>query len=369
MRCHRAWRKITVLLVLLFGLLLISIPNNQFIYKQIKSLWTRAPSVKAAITNATDNSTAYGVNVDITSMLPGTAYTITTASGGDFFDLAAQLGINTLRITDISWEMTGKEYSQAAWQHVFDRAEHYHMKIILLLMDGNGQPVSQQAHTLLGNYGLAHSSALWMVDLYNEPDVSDTRLVETLREEATYIHQVAPTVHITIGGWKSQVPGHPGEVRWQDPRDIPGIINLVDVVSPHLYEFEEGMHLGFTPQKWTQRYLSQVRQQALHKPILLEEFGAGNGLAPTISASATGSLTWQDSVYQGVLQEVSAERNQGVIGAVAWIITPRPAWPHPGPGNYEGNMVGWAFVLNQGNHLLPAAKEFLAAAAKHVRSR
>ncbi len=50
---------------------------------------------------------AYGVNVDITAMIPGTPYTVTTASGGNFFDLAAQLGINTLRITDVRWTLTG----------------------------------------------------------------------------------------------------------------------------------------------------------------------------------------------------------------------------------------------------------------------
>jgi len=75
-------------------------------------------------------------------MIPGTPYTVTTASGGNFFDLAAQLGINTLRITDVRWTLTGQERSRAAWRYVFDEAENHHMHIILLLVDGGRHTAS-----------------------------------------------------------------------------------------------------------------------------------------------------------------------------------------------------------------------------------
>jgi hypothetical protein len=305
----------------------------------------------------TPSQVAYGVNVDMTAMIPGTPYTVTTASGGNFFDLAAQLGINTLRITDVRWTLTGQERSRADWRYVFDEAENHHMNVILLLIDGGEHSAIEHAHTLLDHYGLADAPALWLVDLYNEPDLSDPQRMAELREEAAYVHQVAPTVHVTIGGWKSEVPGQRW-LDWQDPADIPRFIGLVDVVSPHLYEFEKGVQLGFTPGQWTRRFLNAVRQEAQGKPILLEEFGAGNGLAPTTDPTPTGSPEWQASVYRGVLQEVSAEHDQGVLGAVAWIIAPRPAFPNC--DCYEGDMTGWAFVLNQGRHLLPAAREFSA---------
>ncbi len=341
-----------IVLALPFGLLFIGIAVYVNVHKP-----PGPPATEAA----------YGVNVDMTALIPGTAYTIATANGGDFFTLATQLGINTLRITDIQWEITGEEYPQAIWHHVFDEAEHYHMHVILLLMDGKGHSAIQQAHVLLDGYGLAHASALWLVDLYNEPNLSDSRLMTMLREEAAYVHQVAPGVPITIGGWKSQVQGHPQEFRWQNPTDIPRFINLVDVVSAHLYQFAQGALLGFTPQQWTQRFLSAVRHEAPHKPILLEEFGAGNGLASTTEPTATGSPEWQASVYRGVLQEVSAERDQGVIGALAWIIAPRPAWPHPNTNSYGGDMSGWAFVLNHGQRLLPASKIF--SVVEHVEQQ
>jgi hypothetical protein len=333
-----------LLAALLFGLWFI----NGSVYKPL-----RAPS-----------QVAYGVNVDITAMIPGTPYTVTTASGGNFFDLAAQLGINTLRITDVQWTLTGKEHSRAVWRYVFDEAENHHMNVILLLVDGGEHSAIEHAHTLLDHYGLADTPALWLVDLDNEPNVSDPQRIAELQEEATYVHQVAPTVPVTIGGWKSEVPGHPGASDWQDPADIPKFIDLVDVVSAHLYEFEKGVQLGFTPQQWTRRFLNAVRQKAQSKPILLEEFGASNGLAPTTDPIPTGSPVWQAFVYRGVLQEVAAEHDQGVIGAVAWIIAPRPAWPKS--ASYEGDMTGWAFVLDQGRRLLPAAQVLSATTHRQL---
>jgi hypothetical protein len=303
---------------------------------------------------------AYGVNVDMTAMIPNTPYSITIGQGGNFFDLAAQLGIHTLRITDIQWEISGVEYSRATWRYVFDEAERHHLYVILLLEDGGAYSALQQARILLGRYGLAHASALWLVDLYNEPNLSDPALMSVLQKEAAYVRELAPRVPITIGGWKSEIPDHPGKFDWQDPRDIPKFIKMVDIVSPHLYEFELGARQGLSPRQWTQRFLHAVHQEAQHKSILLEEFGAANGLAPTNYPITTGSPSWQASVYRGVFQETAAEYDQGVIGALAWIIAPRPTWSYP--HNYEKNMVGWAFVLNQGRHLLPAAREFSAAA-------
>ncbi len=299
-----------------------------------------------------------GVNVDITAMIPGTPYTIKTASGGNFFDLAAQIGINTVRITDIRWETTGEEYSGVLWKQVFDEAVQHHMHVILLLTGGGKFSAIYQAQMLLDNYGLASSPALWLVDLYNEPNLSDPQLMTMLREEAAYVHQITPDVPITIGGWKSQDPDHPGKFIWQKPADIPKFINLVNIVSAHLYDFEEAAKQGITPRQWTQSYLQSVRQESMNKPILLEEFGASNGIAPTMQATATGSPIWQAYVYRGVMQEVLAEYDQGIIGAVAWIFAPRPPEPHPSQTNYQGNMTGWAFVLDHGRHLLPAAQAF-----------
>src|SRR5207245_11591417 len=89
-----------------------------------------------------------------------------------------------------------------------------------------------------------------------------------------------------------------------------------------------------------------------------EEYGTGNGSEPTSDRTATGSPQCQLSVNQGVLREVSVEDDQVIIGAIAWIIAPRPAFPN----DYQGDMTGSAFVLDHGRRLLPAASAFSAAA-------
>src|SRR5207247_1763907 len=85
------------------------------------------------------------------------------------------------------------------------------------------------------------------VDLYNEPNLSDPQLMTALHEEAAYVREVAPRVPITIGGWKNEIPDHSGKFDWQDPVDIPKFIKMVDIVSPHLYEFEQGARQGLSP--------------------------------------------------------------------------------------------------------------------------
>ncbi|MBV9688716.1 MAG: cellulase family glycosylhydrolase [Ktedonobacteraceae bacterium] len=338
LRAFSYWRKNKALLALLLGVVLIISIAGYAVVLELLSV----------------SSAHIGANVDMSAIIPGTPYTITTAHSGNFFDLAEQLGINTLRITDIQWELSGEEYSQATWRHVFDEAAQHHINIILLLIDGKGHPAIEQAHTLLERYRLAYASALWLVDLYNEPDLSDPQRMNALHKEAAYVHSVAPGVPVTIGGWRSEMPGNPGEFDWQDPADIPKFISLVDVVSPHLYQFAEAAQQGFTPQQWTRRFLNAVRQKAQQKPILLEEFGASNGLAPTTTSNPTGSPEWQAFVYHGVLQEIVAEyHHHEVIGAVAWISAPRTLQP-----DQQGDMSGWAFILNNGHRLLPAAKAF-----------
>src|SRR5258708_8620957 len=95
------------------------------------------------------------------------------------------------------------------------------MNVILLLVDGGEHSAIEHAHTLLDHYGLADAPALWLVDLGNEPDLSNPQRMAELREEAAYVHQVAPAVPVTIGGWKSKVPGPPAKPNWQNPAVIP----------------------------------------------------------------------------------------------------------------------------------------------------
>jgi hypothetical protein len=168
-----------------------------------------------------------GVNVDVSSLIPGTPYTIAAPGGGDFFDLAHQLNIKVIRITDSRWESTGAEYTAAQWQHVYARAAATGVKIIQLMQS------RAQEQLLLQTYGLVRSPALWMIDLQNEPTISDPTVLSALKAQAAYTHCVAPGIPVTIGGWKVVTSG--GQLIWQRPSDLRLIVGIVDVVSPHRY--------------------------------------------------------------------------------------------------------------------------------------
>src|SRR5579859_4295243 len=153
MRCSMAYRRPrtrSIVLALIFALLLLfaSIVVYINIYK---------PTPNPIPTPKPLTGIAYGVNVDITSMVPNTPYSVKTASGGNFFDLATQLGINTLRITDVRWAISGEEYSRETWNTVFSEASQHHINIIMLLVDGGKHSALEEAHMLLSEYGLALS--------------------------------------------------------------------------------------------------------------------------------------------------------------------------------------------------------------------
>lgn len=283
-----------------------------------------------------------GMNVDMMNMVPGTAYTIKSSSGGDFFDQASQLGINTIRIVDAQFGLfNGAGYSQAQWQQVFSRAVQTHIHIILL----TGGSLSHE-QLLLNTYGLAKSPALWMIDVENEPDVCGS--LSGLQQEITYAHQIAPGISATIGGWKC------GSV-WQNPPDLAKIIDMVDVASPHKYNITTALKNGTDPQTFARQELSAIRSYAKGKPIFLEEFGASNGLGPT-SNDATGTPQTQAQIFQGVFKEIVAEQGQGVLGATGWSYSTRQTF---GP---EDSDLPWAIVLNNGSQIQPAAQVFAAYA-------
>jgi hypothetical protein len=293
-----------------------------------------------------------GVTVDVSSLIPGTPYTITAPGGGDFFHLARQLNIKVIRITDSRWVTTGAEYTAAQWRHVYARAAATGVKIIQL-MDSQAQE-----RLLLQTYGLARSPALWMVDLQNEPTINDPTVLSALKAQAAYTHRVAPGIPVTIGGWKVATSGGRFRFIWQRPSDLSLIIGIVDVVSPHLFTFTRHLLNGVTPEHVMHTYLDNIRRYADGKPVFLEEWGASNGLAPARGAAEVqGTVKTQAAIYRDVLQEVDAERSDGVLGSTSWIFSPR----YPRVGSPDGDQTGWSIVLHNGAQELPAATAFLNA--------
>jgi len=290
-----------------------------------------------------------GVTVDVSSLIPGTPYTIRAPGGGDFFDMARQLNIKVIRIGDSRWITTGAEYTAAQWQHVYARAAANGIKIIQLMQS------QAQERLLLQTYGLATSPALWMVDLQNEPTINDPTVLSALKAQAAYTHRVAPGIPVTIGGWKVAIRGRRNAI-FQRPSDLSRIIGIVDVVSAHLYGLTQLLRNGGNPEQRTISYLDNIRKYANGKPVFLEEWGANNGLAPPRGAGEVqGSVETQATIYRGVLQAVDAMRSDGVLGSTSWIFSPRS------PRDRAGSQKGWSIVLHNGAQVLPAATAFLNA--------
>ena len=307
------------------------------------------PMASSAPARTPSRGSLNGVNVDVGSLTPGTRYTITAPDGGDFFDLARQLNIKVIRITDSRWAKTGAEYTAAQWQHVYARAAATGVKIIQLMQS--------HAHErlLLQTYGLATSPALWMVDLQNEPTINDPTVLSALKAQAAYTHRVAPGIPVTIGGWKVAIRGRRNAI-FQRPSDLSRIIGIVDVVSAHLYGLTQLLRNGGNPEQRTISYLDNIRKYANGKPVFLEEWGANNGLAPPRGAGEVqGSVETQATIYRGVLQAVDAMRSDGVLGSTSWIFSPRS------PRDRAGSQKGWSIVLHNGAQVLPAATAFLNA--------
>ena len=311
------------------------------------------PPLKSPGTPNETTGSLNGVNVDMSSLVPGTPYTLRTSSGGDFFDFARQLGIKVIRIVDSREQVTGQEYTKAEYRNVYNQAAASGIKIIQLTSGSAREPWKTQEQLLLQTYGLAKLPALWMIDIANEPTVNSPTILSELKAAASYAHQVAPGIPVTIGGWKFQPPT--GQLIWQRPSDLSYIIGIVNVVSPHLYGYTQALKSGKSPQLWTRSFLSQVRHYAQGKPIFLEEWGASNGVAPASGAGEVqGTLETQATIYQGVLGEVDAERHLGLLGSTSWIFSPR----YPFPGVTGSGNTGWAIVLDNGSKVLPAANAF-----------
>jgi len=306
------------------------------------------PMASSAPARTPSRGSLNGVNVDVGSLTPGTRYTITAPDGGDFFDLARQLNIKVIRITDSRWAKTGAEYTAAQWQHVYARAAATGVKIIQLMQS--------HAHErlLLQTYGLATSPALWMVDLRNEPTINDPTVLSALKAQAAYTHRVAPGIPVTIGGWKVATSGR--LLVWQRPSDLSLIVGIVDVVSPHLFGLTHHLLNGVSPEQRTRTYLDTIRQYANGKPVFLEEWGASNGLGGALGAGEVqGTQKTQATIYRGVLQAVDADRCDGVLGSTSWIFSSRY------PFVRGGDQTGWSIVLHNGAQELPAATAFLNA--------
>lgn len=305
----------------------------------------------------------YGVTVDMSQILPGSQNYVVNSSGEDFIDIAAKLGINTFRITNITSIKQGTNtpfFTHPQWSEVLQKMQSKGMSAVILV-EGNSSDRFFHDTTMrdyyvnfVKNYIVAPDvcsfSNVLAIDIANEPALNKNNL-EKMTEASVLVKAACPKTKITIGSWRTDSGERDGSggiiYNWHDPKEVRQINDIVDMISVHIYGFDKLQENKTYPDPYilTTGYLKEIKKYTT-KPIFIEEFGAGNGSTLT-DQNTMGSPEIQKAAYEGVLQAMFDFRNKGVLGATGYLLYPR-----------SKGIDSWSISTDNANNLLPAAFTF-----------
>lgn len=309
---------------------------------------------------ASTNPTFYGENIDMSQILPGSQHYVKNSKGEDLIDIASNLGINLIRITNTMRSFNNNMdsiYTQSQWDTVLHKMQSKGIKAVILIEVSSNNtdyytPDIRPAYLhLVQEYiesKVFSSPVVYAVDLKNEPLLTDKN-VDMLTTAHDMIKAAYPQLKQTIGWWASttspQDPHNLNNYNWSDFSAGKKIASLVDFYSVHLYELDTnkfGINIGAIEK--TKMFLSQVQNGLqTQKPIIIEEFGEANGDAVS-DQDTIGSPELQANIYQGVYQALQEMHSSQIIGSIAFDFYSRNRYPD-----------AWAIVKNNGDTLLPAA--------------
>jgi hypothetical protein len=305
-----------------------------------------------------------GATVDMSQILPESHMYVKNRRGEDLIDIGKKLGMNTFRITNITSSKkdgASPSYTHNQWAMVLNKMQQKGMRAVILV---EANAVDTQWHnnalrlddyylTFVRNYivnsGVCTFPNVLAIDIRNEP-VIDAHNLTKLREASQLIKAACPNAKITIGSWRidngSRTQNGEIDWGWHDPRVVTQLNDIVDIHSVHIYGFDK-MKDGKYPDPYaiTTGYLREIRKYTA-EPILIEEFGAGNGSGLT-DQNTVGSERLQKKAYEGVLKAAYDMRNSTVIGAIAYLFYPRSHQPE-----------AWNIAKDNANTLLPATQAF-----------
>ncbi len=297
----------------------------------------------------------YGVNVDMSELLPDSQRYVINSKGEDLIDIAHKLGINTFRITSSEEGFPNTNsltvYTKDQWDKVLNKMEHNGIKAIILVEapELNPRDFSQTYLNFLQSYLLDNNVIsnpdIYAIDIKNEPLITQDHLM-VLQQAANRIKQKNSSMLITIGAWKIQNPNPKNaddQFIWDDPNTAKSLSNFVDFYSLHVYGFDKPNYgILPNPNNLTQYAIDQIHSNIPDKPILIEEFGSGNGDRIT-DQNTIGSKELQANVYNGVYSTIQ-EQSDYTIGSIAYTFYAQ-----------DINTDGWNIVQEGANTLYPAA--------------
>ncbi|MEX0616726.1 MAG: cellulase family glycosylhydrolase [Candidatus Woykebacteria bacterium] len=304
----------------------------------------------------------YGVNVDMSLLLPTSKKYVVNSQGEDLIDIAARLGINLFRITNSEKGLDSNRdsiYTKEQWSMVLDKMQRKKIKALIVIENASDNPdlykptISSSYLQLVQDYiissdVLSHSN-IYAIDLKNEPIVNMGNNVSTIRMAAQMIKKKYPKTLLTVGWWgidtfKKDRAGK--EIyNWEAYDAGKTFDDFIDFYSIHMYGFEKKV-LGLTPEPYfyAKSFLSNIKNELkTKKPILIEEFGASNGEAVS-DQETVGSAELQANVYAGVYQALSDMKDPQIFGAVSYQFSSRSNIPD-----------AWAILKDHGDYLFPAS--------------
>ncbi len=303
----------------------------------------------------------YGENIDMSQILPSSQHYIVNSKGQDLIDIAANLGINLVRITNVQRSFNNKAdsvYTETQWNQVLSKMQSKGIKALILIeTDSNNgdyynpeiQPVYLHLVQEYIDSRVFSNPDVYGVDIKNEPLLTVAN-IKMLQAAHAMIKAKYPNLKQTIGWWATPKSSEdlysPNNYNWSDYSAGQKLANIVDFYSIHMYGGldSDNSGTGLNPDVRTKVFVSQVENGLqTKKPILIEEFGEANGDAVS-DQDTIGSPELQANIYQGVYQALKEIHSDQLIGSVAFDFYSRNQYPD-----------AWAIVKNNGNYLFPAA--------------
>ena len=310
---------------------------------------------------ATSESSFYGDSIDMSQILPTSQHYVVNRKGEDLIDIAADLGINLIRITNGKRSFPNNAdsvYTAEQWNQVLNKMQSKGIKAIILIETDSNNPdyytpdIRPVYLHLVQEYidsGVFANPDVYAVDMKNEPLLTDAN-VKMLQAAHAMIKAKYPHLKQTIGWWATpklpKDPYNPNDYNWSDFSGGQKLASIVDFYSIHMYDGLDSntAGIGLNPDLKTKVFVSQAENGLqTKKPILIEEFGEANGDAVS-DQDTIGSPQLQANIYQGVYQALKEMHNSQIIGAVAFDFYSRDQYPD-----------AWAIVKNNGDYLFPAA--------------
>ena len=181
----------------------------------------------SSITNG--KSTFYGENIDMSQILPASQHYVVNSKGQDLIDIAANLGINLIRITNGQRSFDNNAdsvYTRVQWNQVLNKMQSKGMKAIILIEVNSDnrnyynpeiQPVYLHLVQEYIDSGVFSNPDVYAVDLKNEPLLTDAN-IKMLQAAHAMIKAKYPNLKQTIG-W------------WADPKSSRALITLVITIG------------------------------------------------------------------------------------------------------------------------------------------